>query len=64
MEFKRVFTNRRMLSVFIVLLIAVAGIYMYLEYREADTESEKTYEQVQAEYVENYPTYIENVINK
>ncbi len=64
MEFKRVFTNRRMLSVFIVLLIAVAGIYMYLEYREADTESEKTYEQVQAEYVENYPTYIENVIKQ
>lgn len=64
MEFKRVFTNRRMLSVFIVLLIAVAGIYMYLEHKDDDMEPEIQYEQMQAEYVMEYSSYIENIIKQ
>ena len=70
MEFKRIFTNRRVLIIFIILVVGAVGIYMYRnqpkDYEEQGVMAvpQVSYESAQAEHVDTYSEYLNKIIKQ
>lgn len=70
MEFKGIFTNRRVLIIFIILVVGAVGIYMYRnqpkDYEEQGVMAvpQVSYESAQAEHVDTYSEYLNKIIKQ
>lgn len=70
MEFKRIFTNKRVIIVILILLFAAGSIYLYQNQPENSgeqgfmAEPQVPYEAAQAEHVDTYSKYLDGIIEQ